>query len=123
MIAWMPDSTLGSKVRAPRRTERMTPVELARRLGISPSCLNLLEHNRRALRAELLVKLADVLPVDLKTLSAAQDSRVISDLLEAFGDPLFDETHVMAGDVRELAASYPGAARAVLHLYEAYRST
>lgn len=116
-------STLGSRVRALRRAQKLTQVELARRLGISPSYLNLLEHNRRALPADLLLKLAEVVPVDLTTLSAAQGTRVEADLLEAFGDPLFDESSVMAGDVREIASNYPAAARAVLQLYEAYRAS
>src|SRR5262249_17064327 len=68
------------------------------------------------------VKIADVLPVELKTLSAAQDSRITADLLEAFGDPLFDEANVMADEIREFGVSYPATARAVLHLYMAYRA-
>jgi predicted transcriptional regulator/transcriptional regulator with XRE-family HTH domain len=115
------ESTIGSKVRALRRAQRITQSELARRLGISASYLNLIEHNRRPLPAELLVELAKVLPIDLKALSAAQDGRLEADLLEAFGDPLFDDAPVMAGEVRELASTYSNAARAILQLYGAYR--
>src|SRR5258707_3729989 len=107
------ESTIGSKVRALRRAQHLTQVELARRLGISASYLNLLEHNRRPLPAEILVKLAEVLPVELKTLSAAQDGRVVADLLEAFGDPLFDESPVVAGELREVAVGYTTVARAL----------
>jgi predicted transcriptional regulator/transcriptional regulator with XRE-family HTH domain len=117
------ESTLGAKIRALRRAQRLTQVEVARRLGISASYLNLLEHNRRPLPAELLVKLADVLPVELKTLSAAQDGRVVADLLEAFGDSLFEDSVVVAAEVREIGVSYPSLARAVLQLYDAYRAT
>ena len=42
---------LGGKVRALRRRESLTQVQLAERLGISPSYLNLIEHNRRGLSA------------------------------------------------------------------------
>ena len=48
------ESNLGAKVRVLRRGQRMTQVELARRLGISPSYLNLIEHNRRSFTADLL---------------------------------------------------------------------
>ncbi|MSO57033.1 MAG: XRE family transcriptional regulator [Acidobacteria bacterium] len=116
------ESTIGSKVRALRRAQRVTQSDLARRLGISASYLNLIEHNRRPLPAELLVELARVLPIDLKALSAAQDGRLEADLLEAFGDPLFEDAPVMAGEVRELATTYSNAARAILQLYEAYRA-
>ena len=46
---------LGAKLRALRRRENLTQVELAERLSISPSYLNLIENNRRPLTAPLLV--------------------------------------------------------------------
>jgi transcriptional regulator with XRE-family HTH domain len=79
---------LGAKVRALRRSQRVTQAELARRLGISASYLNLIEHNRRAFTADLLVKLAKILPVDLRTMSPENDDRAVTELLEVLGDPL-----------------------------------
>ena len=116
------ESTLGSKVRAARRSRRVTQVDLARRLGISPSYLNLIEHNRRAMPADLLVRLTEVLPLDIKALSQEHDGRVLAELLEVFGDPLFDNLDVLANDVREFAVSLPAAAQAVLLLYGTYRA-
>jgi transcriptional regulator with XRE-family HTH domain len=107
------DSTIGSKVRALRRAQRLPQAELARRLGISPSYLNFIEHNRRAMPAELLVKLAEILPIDLKDLSASHDGRLIADLLEAFGDPLFENHDIPASEVREFGTSQGSVARAV----------
>jgi predicted transcriptional regulator/transcriptional regulator with XRE-family HTH domain len=115
--------TFGGKVRSLRRSQRLSQAELARRLGISPSYLNLIEHNRRPFTADLLVKMASVLPVDMKTLAASNDEQVVAELLEAFGDPLFDNLDVVVTDVKELAASFPMAAEAVLRLYHAYRDT
>ncbi|MBI4264484.1 MAG: DUF2083 domain-containing protein [Acidobacteria bacterium] len=119
----MAERTLGGKLRALRRHQRLTQAELARRLDVSPSYLNLIEHNRRPCTAELLVKLADLLPVDIKSLSAKNDERTIAELLEVFGDPLFENLDVVASDVREMATGHPVAAEAVLRLYEAYRTT
>jgi len=116
------ESTLGPKVRAIRRSRGITQAELARRLGISASYLNLIEHNRRAFTADLLVRLAECLPIDIKTLSTAQDGRAITELLEAFGDPLFENLDVVAAEVKEFATNSPTAAQGVLRLYEAYRS-
>ena len=79
------ESTLGPKVRAIRRSRGITQAELARRLGISASYLNLIQHNRRSFTADLLVRLAECLPIDIKTLSTAQDGRAVTELLEAFG--------------------------------------
>lgn len=116
-------SLLGAKVRALRRQRNMTQVQLAERLGISPSYLNLIEHNRRALPAPLLIKLAEVFDLDLKALSAETDVRTVADLMEVFGDGIFEQEDVTTAEVRDLAAHAPTAARAVLKLYHAYRES
>ncbi|MGH7439789.1 MAG: helix-turn-helix domain-containing protein, partial [Polyangiaceae bacterium] len=51
---------LGAKVRTLRRRESLSQVQLAERLGISASYLNLIESNRRPLPAALLIKLAQL---------------------------------------------------------------
>lgn len=119
----MADSTLGGKIRTLRRQQRLTQVDVARRLAISPSYLNLIEHNRRPVTADLLLKLAEVLPLDLGKLSGRHDDRVVGEMLEVFGDPLFDGVDLVASEVREVAVSYPATADAILRLYEAYRRT
>lgn len=111
---------LGSKIRTLRRHQRLTQTDLARRLGISPSYLNLIEHNRRAFSADLLIKLAEVLPLDLRSFSPDHEGRTITELLEVFGDPMFDANEVIVQDVRELAASSPNIAQAIVRLYESF---
>lgn len=113
----------GAKVRALRRREGLTQRLLAGRLGVSPSYLNLIEHDRRPLPASLLIRLAEELHVDLKQFSSGSDARAVADLLEAFGDPLFDGHDLAAPEVRETASSCPQVARAVVALYRAYRGS
>jgi predicted transcriptional regulator/transcriptional regulator with XRE-family HTH domain len=115
-------STLGTKVRSIRRRERITQADLAAKLEISPSYLNLIEHNQRPLPAHLLVKVAQVLKVELNSFADDDHSRLAGDLQEAFGDPMFEEHAVTTVDMRDLA-EHPATARAVLALYQAYRST
>ncbi len=74
---------LGGKVRALRRQRSLTQAQLADRLGISASYLNLIEHNRRSLSAPLLIRMAEVLDLDLKALSAEGQARTVADLIEA----------------------------------------
>ena len=112
---------LGAKVRALRRRESLSQVQLAERLGISASYLNLIEHDRRPLNAGLLIKLSQILPVDLKSLAANDEARLTADLMEALGDPLFEGHALAAPDVMELATASPSVSRAVLALYQAYR--
>lgn len=115
-------STLGTKVRSIRRREHLTQTDLAAKLEISPSYLNLIEHNQRPLPAHLLVKVAQVLKVDLDSFADDDHSRLADDLQEAFGDPMFEEHPLTTSDMRELS-EHPATARAVLALYQAYRST
>src|SRR6185295_7291364 len=113
---------LGAKVRALRRQSNLTQVQLAERLGISPSYLNLIEHNRRGLSASVLIRLAQVFELDLKSFAGEHDARTVADLLEVFGDPLFEGHELAAAEVRELAATAPSVARAVVALYHSYRN-
>jgi hypothetical protein len=112
---------LGAKVRAVRRHANLSQPQLAAKLGISTSYLNLIEHDRRPLSAALLIRLADTLDVDIKTFSADHDVRLVSDLLEVFGDPVIG-ADLTANEVREIAATSPAVSRAILTLYTAYRA-
>jgi predicted transcriptional regulator/transcriptional regulator with XRE-family HTH domain len=108
-------------VRALRRQQGLRQTKLAAMLGVSASYLNLIEHDRRPLSAELLLKLAKLFELDLATFSGDSDARLASDLLEVFGDPVFDEKRLDAAEVRELAATSASVARSVVHLYQLYR--
>lgn len=111
----------GAKVRALRRREALSQVQLADKLAISPSYLNLIENNRRPLPANLLIKLAQLFDVDVHSFATDEDARLVADLTEAFADPFFEEQDLTSVDVREMAVASPSAARAVLLLYRAYQ--
>ncbi|MGA7124327.1 MAG: short-chain fatty acyl-CoA regulator family protein [Polyangiaceae bacterium] len=113
---------LGAKVRALRRREALTQVQMAERLGISASYLNLIESNRRPLPAALLIKLAQMFGVDLHAFGADDEARLVSDLMEAFSDVLFDAFRLTSSDLREFAANTPQVAQAVIALYSSYKA-
>ena len=112
---------LGAKIRSLRRREGWTQADLAARLEVSPSYLNLIEHNRRGVTAEILVKLARLFSWDLKAFSGDDDARLSAELLEAFGDSLFEAQDLQAAEIRDLAQLSPAVGRSVLALYRAYR--
>ncbi len=111
---------IGRTVRRLRQEQAMTQQALAVRLGISASYLNLIEHEQRAVTASLLIKLAEILQVDLATLSGAQERQLEAGLREVFADVLLDQP-VPEAEIAALAGSSPAAGRAVLALYRAWR--
>ena len=74
----MPRSALtGTRIRARRTLRGLRQTELARRVGVSPSYLNLIEHNRRKVSAPLLTALAQVLGVSSDALVEDSDARLV----------------------------------------------
>ncbi|MEQ8228249.1 MAG: short-chain fatty acyl-CoA regulator family protein [Rhodospirillales bacterium] len=114
---------LGARLRRLRKDRGLTQVKLAEILGISPSYLNMIEHNDRPLTVSLLLKLSDVLGVDLRDFSAGDEVRIKSDLEEALSDPMFGGTRPSATELDEFVTSVPDICRAFLRLYRSYRNS
>ena len=112
---------LGPRLRAWRQRQDMAQVRLAERLGISASYLNLIEHGRRPLTAPLLIRFAQEFDVDLGEFSTEDGAQNVHDLVELFGDGLFEGHDLSEDEIVDFAARVPGVSRAVLTLYEAYR--
>jgi len=116
-------SGLGKRIHALRMREGITQSAMAARLGISASYLNLIENDRRPLSANLLLALAKSFDLDLRTFAVGEDPRTVADLVEAFGDPLFEEQKLSEREIRELVSASPEAARAVVQLHHAYTAS
>ena len=112
---------IGGKLRRLRQDRRLTQIQMAETLEISPSYLNLLESNQRPVTVRVLLKLAEKFQIDLNTLAGDDDERLTSALMEAFSDPMFDAADVKASDIKDVAATLPAFGRAVLDLYNAYK--
>jgi predicted transcriptional regulator/transcriptional regulator with XRE-family HTH domain len=117
----MARALIGRTVRRLRSERRLSQNALAIRLGISASYLNLIEHDQRAVTASLLLKLAEILHVDLAELSGTQERQLETGLREVFADPLLGADAVPDAEIEALAAGSPNAARSVLALYRAWR--
>ena len=101
----------GSRIRSYRVDRGMRQADLARSCGISPSYLNLIEHNRRRIGGALLVRLARALEVDPSYLSGVVEVRVAAAMdaaAEAHGDVAPERERA-----EELAARFPGWARVI----------
>jgi predicted transcriptional regulator/transcriptional regulator with XRE-family HTH domain len=111
---------LGSKIRAIRRANKLTQTRLAENLSISASYLNLIEHNRRPLPARLLLQLARMFDLDLASFAEDNTAQLKTELMEVFGDRLFDEHGITKADVDDLVEHHPNLAGAIRTLYEAW---
>lgn len=118
----MKAARIGGKLRRLRQDKRLNQAHMAAELGISASYLNLLESNQRPVTVNVLLKLAEKFQIDIATLGAEDDSRLVSELMEALSDPFFDDHDVKASDVRELVTTLPNMGRALHGLYLAWRN-
>ncbi len=117
----MTEPQIGGRIKRLRRQRNISQADLAGALAISPSYLNLIEHNRRRITVTLLLKTATFFGVEAGELAEADGSRLAGDLMEIFGDDLFAESNLTNQDVHDLAASNPAVGRAVVRLFDGYR--
>jgi predicted transcriptional regulator/transcriptional regulator with XRE-family HTH domain len=111
---------LGRRIRALRTRIGLSQAELAKRLGVSPTYLNLLEHDRRPVTSALLLELARVLDVDLRVLASGGDAEMLAALSEVFSEPLFEDHPLTKQELSAFLDSNPEVARAVLVLHRAF---
>ncbi|MCH8466511.1 MAG: short-chain fatty acyl-CoA regulator family protein [Roseinatronobacter sp.] len=111
----------GAKLRETRSQLGLTQKDFAARLGVSLPYLNQMENNNRPLSTAVVLSLAREFGMDVTKLSAGDSERLVSDLREAFADPLFGKTPPALPDLRLVGANAPGFARAFLELHRAYR--
>ena len=112
---------IGGRIKRLRRMRKLSQSDLATALGISGSYLNLIEHNRRRVTVPLLFSIAGYFGVEPGELVDSDEGRLLGDLMEAFGDDVFADSDVTNLEIRDLAQANPGAARAILKLYDRYR--
>lgn len=111
---------IGLRISSRRRATGLSQAELARRVGISASYLNLIERNRRDVGGSLLKRIAEQLGIDVGELSGEAEHRLIAEVEEALVDPVLGRAGLRAGDARDLVAQHPAAAAAIAQLHRAY---
>ena len=111
---------LGHKVRRYRQEQNLSQTEMAEMLEISPSYLNLIEHNQRPVTVPLLFRLGQVFPIDLREFAQDDAAALAAGLREVLSDPLFEGLKVREQEIREVAEISPTATQAVMNLYKAY---
>ena len=104
---------IGTRIRERRVLSGIRQNDLARRAGISPSYLNLIEHNRRRIGGKTLLKLAEALKVEPARLTGGAEAAVVGALREAASDSKTAERD----RVEEFAGRFPGWAGLLVDLH------
>jgi predicted transcriptional regulator/transcriptional regulator with XRE-family HTH domain len=116
----MAQNLAGLKIRARRKQAGMTQGELARRVGISPSYLNLIELNKRMIAGALVDRIAEGLGVERSELDGEAERRVVANLEEIAADPEIAGAIGRPGPAADLIGANPGWADLILALHRAW---
>ncbi len=114
-------AAIGLRIATRRRATGQSQASLARIVGISASYLNLIERNKREVGGALLKRIAEGLDLPLDELTGEGEQRLINALEEAFADPVLATSGLDGARARDLVASAPDAAAAIVGLHRAYQ--
>ena len=99
----------GNRIRERRLDKGIRQSDLASEVGISPSYLNLMEHNRRRITRDLLTRIAEALDIEPEFLLEGADRSVLDAMRTAAA--MFPEVEAETDRIDDLAARYPGWAK------------
>lgn len=112
----MKKAFLGPRIQRLREDLGLSQAELARRLGLSASYLNQIEHDQRPLTATVLARINATLGVEVPLFTEEEQARLVADLREALGENGGEEA-IPLGDIKSLATNMPRIGRALVALH------
>jgi len=112
----MKKAFIGPRIQRLREDLGLNQAELARRLGLSASYLNQIEHNQRPLTATVLARINATLGVELQLFTEEEQARLVADLREVLGENGGEEA-IPLGDIKSLATNMPRIGRALVALH------
>ena len=115
------DLQIGYKIKTKRRKLGITQANLAKKLSISPSYLNLIESAKRKVNVDLLLKLANELDIEISDISKKTDTNLYQNLMDLLGDNLFENLDITNFEIKELINSNPLIAKALIKLGDNYK--
>lgn len=116
----MPRTLIGFKIREKRKALGVTQAELAARLDISPSYLNLIEYDKRNIGGALLKQIAGQLGVTVDLFDGAAERRLVNGLAELTGESIFSQLRLDPASASDFATQHPQWAEALVMLHRAY---
>ena len=110
---------IGARIREKRIQLSIRQSQLAKIVGVSPSYLNLIEHNRRRIGGKLLTDLAEALSIDADLLSEDRKSSKVARLEEVAH---YHKVDMQEESARELATRFPRWSSFIIDLDRNVRS-
>ncbi len=111
---------IGTRLRRLRRERKETQAEMARRLGVSPAYVNLLENNQRSLSVQVLFRLAEAYGVDWRGMLDGEAPTQLADLRAVFDDPLLVDARPDLTELRAALVHAPTLSAGLLRLYRSH---
>jgi hypothetical protein len=115
------DLQIGHKIKRKRRKLSITQSDLAKKLSISASYLNLIESGKRKINVDLLLKLVNELKIEISDISKKSDTNLYQNLMDLLGDNLFEDLDITNFDIKELVNTNPLIAKALIKLGDNYK--
>ena len=112
---------IGHKIKTKRRKLGIAQAELAKKISISPSYLNLIESGKRKISVDLLLKVANELNIEISDISKKTDTNLFQNLMDLLGDDLFEDLDITNFDIKELVNTNPLIAKALVKLGDNYK--
>ncbi|MCZ2497560.1 ImmA/IrrE family metallo-endopeptidase [Xylophilus sp. Kf1] len=111
---------VGVRLRKLRAERGLSQGALARALGLSASYVNQIEQNQRPLTLPVLLKISQVLGVELQRFAEDEETRLVAGMQEALADNPGGEA-ISLTELREVASQMPAVGRALLALHRRNR--
>jgi len=115
------DLQIGHKIKSKRRKLGISQADMAKKLFISPSYLNLIESGKRKINVDLLLKLSNELGIEMSDISKKTDTNLYQNLMDVLGDNLFEDLDITNFDIKEVVNSNPLIAKALVKLGDNYK--
>ncbi|GAC1355559.1 MAG: short-chain fatty acyl-CoA regulator family protein [Polyangiales bacterium] len=117
------NASIGARLRALRLERHLTQADIAKRLGVSPAYLNLIEKGRRSAQLPLLWKALEIFGVEVEPFMASLgEARVDEGLAKLLEEPLLRSLDVDEKDLQAMSAE-PKTATTIAALFNLYKNT
>ncbi len=112
---------IGPKIKAFRRQLGIQANKLAEQTGISASYLNLIESGKRNIDSNLVIKICNELKINISDLTSKSDVNLENNISELLSDELFEDLDILGPEVKDLVASNPKIAKALIKLGDNFK--